>query len=167
MPVDIIPPTVTNAQALDGFRTEIWAADADAPYGSTAFILGYATGSPSYRNYNMRVGTKSADGGTLVGRTIVRGGDSVASGVTARPVYVLAGRGADVGGGDGGSVWIVPGDSVAGSGGAIWLVPLPRRRPTSIGFLAGIYRSERTSRERLPSSGSCTPIRLRSLDDDN
>lgn len=124
---------------------EIWAPD--APFGSTAFFLADASESPTFHNYNLRVGTSSATGGTQIGRAILRAGDSLASGVDAGAVYVQAGRGADAGGGNGGDLWLVPGDSSAGSVGKVWLARAQDGTPASltaagpfVGGVTGVIR---------------------------
>lgn len=99
---------------------EIWAND--APNGSTALILGDASGSPAYHNYNLTVGTKSADGGSRVGQVLVRGGDSLDPSVTAGAVYIQSGSGTDGGGGDGSHIFVAPGASAAGASGSLFLI---------------------------------------------
>ena len=119
---------------------EIWAPD--APFGSTAFLLANATGVPSHHNYNIRVGSKSAAGGNQVGRAILRGGDSLANPLPAGSVYVQAGRGAAAGGGDGASLYLVPGDSEAGSVGDVVLVRPEAATPATLqasgAFVGGV-----------------------------
>lgn len=92
----------------------------DAPYGGTAFISGNASGNPSYHNYNLHLGTLSADGGNKVGDVMLYGGNALAS-INAGSVYVQGGSALDAGG-DGGSVFLVPGTSVGGTQGATVLV---------------------------------------------
>jgi hypothetical protein len=99
---------------------EIWAND--AVLGSSSLILADASGSPSYHNYNLRVGSKSADGGSRAGNVVLRGGDSLANPVDAASVFIQAGRGGDVAGGDGGNLYLAPGDSSGGAGGKVFLV---------------------------------------------
>lgn len=96
----------------------------DAPFGSTATIFADSTGAPSFNNYNLRIGTKTAvgAGAGIVGHVIVRGGDSLLNPTTGSTVFIQAGRGVDGAGGDGGSVFIAPGDSVAGTGGSTFFI---------------------------------------------
>ena len=98
---------------------EIWAND--APFGSTALVLGDASGNPTYHNYNLRVGTKSADGGTKVGSTYIRSGDSLTT-IDAGSVFIQGGSATDAGGGSGGDVYIVPGQTAGGADGKAYLV---------------------------------------------
>ena len=95
---------------------------ADAPNGATSLLLGNATGTPGFRNYNLQVGTKSADGGVQVGSLKLKAGDSLDSGVDAGHLYIQSGEGTDVGGGDAGDILIVPGSSAAGTDGRLWIV---------------------------------------------
>lgn len=92
---------------------EIWAND--APFGSTALILGDASGNPTYHNYNLRVGTKSADGGNQVGSLHLRAGDSLAT-INAGSVFIQGGTATDPGGGLGGHIYLVPGVTSAAGG---------------------------------------------------
>lgn len=98
---------------------EIWAND--APFGSTALLYADAGVDPTYHNYNLRLGTKGADGGTRVGSLFFRAGDSYTT-IDAGSVFVEAGSGLDGGGGDAGDVFLVPGDSASGSPGSVVLV---------------------------------------------
>ena len=97
---------------------EIWAND--APYGSTALILGDASGNPTFHNYNLRIGTQSADGGNQVGSVFVRAGDSLTT-IDAGAVYIQGGTATDAGGGTGGDVIVVPGETAAGGARAMVL----------------------------------------------
>lgn len=118
---------------------EVWPND--APYGASAWILANSTGNPSFHNYNLRVQTKSTDGGGFsgeVGRVILRGGDALSNLLDSSSVFVQAGRGVDAGGGDGGSVWIAPGDSTGGTGGSVFLVRPEDGTPASI-VGAGVF----------------------------
>lgn len=98
---------------------EIWAND--APFGSTALILGDASGNPTYHNYNLRVGTQAADGGNQVGSLYLRAGDSLTT-IDAGSVYLQAGTATDAGGGVGGDIYIAPGETAAGGAGSMILV---------------------------------------------
>jgi len=92
---------------------EIWAND--APFGSTALLLGDASGSPTYHNYNLRVGTQSADGGNQVGSLFLRGGDALTT-INAGSVYIQGGAATNSGGGLGGHIYLVPGETSAAGG---------------------------------------------------
>ena len=98
---------------------EIWAND--APFGSTALILGDASGNPTYHNYNLRVGTQSADGGNQVGSLYLRAGDSLTT-IDAGSVFIQGGTATDAGGGTGGDIYIVPGETAAGGARSLILV---------------------------------------------
>jgi hypothetical protein len=119
---------------------EIWAND--NAFGSSALFLADSSGSPTFHNYNWRGGTRSAAGGTTVGRVILRGGDSLDSTVTASSVYVQAGTGTDGGGGDGGDLYIAPGGSAAGTVGLIQLVRAEDATPATLtaagAFVGGV-----------------------------
>ena len=106
--ITVDPNPFGNGPAVHLGR-EIWAND--APSGSTALILGNATGSPMYHNYNLRVGTQHADGGAPhgVGELFLRGGDSLAA-IDAGSIYIQAGT-ATLAGGAGGDIYVVPGGS--------------------------------------------------------
>ena len=98
---------------------EIWAND--APFGSTALILGDTSGNPTYHNYNLRVGTQSADGGNQVGSLYLRAGDSLAT-INAGSVFIQGGTATDAGGGAGGDIFIAPGQTAGGADGKAYLV---------------------------------------------
>jgi len=98
---------------------EIWAND--APFGSTALLLGDASGNPTYHNYNLRVGTKPADGGNQVGSLYLRAGDSLTT-INAGSVFVQGGAATDAGGGAGGDVYLVPGQTAGGADGKVYVV---------------------------------------------
>jgi len=115
---------------------EIWPND--GALGASALILGDSTGTPGYRNYNLRVGTKSADGGSRVGNVVVRGGDSLLSPVDSASIFLQAGRGTDGAGGDGGNLYLAPGDSAGGSVGSIFLVRAQDGTPASV-QAAGVF----------------------------
>jgi hypothetical protein len=115
---------------------EIWAPD--APNGSTGLILGNATGTPGFRNYNLQVGTKSADGGVQVGSLTLKAGDSLDSGVNAGHVYIQSGEGTDGGGGNAGSIFLVPAPSAGGTDGRLWLVRGQDGTPATL-TAAGVF----------------------------
>lgn len=106
---------------------EIW--NGSAAYGSSAFIEGYATGSPQYHNYNLTLTASPADGGGEAGSILVRGGVGLDSGKGTDPaagnVYLLGGEaiGPLTAAANGGSIYIAPGNSVAAgsSPGSIFL----------------------------------------------
>ena len=98
---------------------EIWAND--APSGSTALVLGDASGAPTYHNYNLRVGTQSADGGNQVGSLYLRAGDSLTT-IDAGSVFLQGGSATDAGGGAGGDIFIAPGQTAGGADGKAYLV---------------------------------------------
>ena len=150
---------------------EIWAND--APYGSTSLILGNATGSPTYHNYNLTVGTQSADGGLAVGRVSLRGGDSLSGGVDAGSIFIQAGRGTDAGGGDGGDIFVAAGDSEGGAGGAFFLVRPEDATPATltasaafVGGVAGLVRfsSDLGAVEVTVGAGDTLPAVLAKFD---
>lgn len=99
----------------------------DAPFGSTAILMGRSTGAPEYNNYNLRVQTESEEAGSRIGRLILRGGDALDAGGTTPtpgPVYVHAGGalGGDVPGAD---VFLAPGigSGVGPTGSTIFVRP--------------------------------------------
>lgn len=98
---------------------EVWAND--APYGGTAWVMGNATGLPQDHNYNLVLGTLSAEEGTTTGRVLLKGGNGV-SAVDAGSIYVQGGTAQDGGGGAAGDIHLVPGESAAGSPGQVVLV---------------------------------------------
>ncbi len=98
---------------------EIWAND--APYGGTAWVMGNATGLPQDHNYNLVLGTRSAQEGTTTGRVLLKGGNAV-SAVDAGSIYVQGGTAQDGGGGAAGDIYLVPGESAAGAAGQVYLV---------------------------------------------
>lgn len=90
-----------------------------------ALILGNATGSPSFRNYGLRVGTKSSLGGSNIGSLHLRAGDGLSNGAStpdAGSVYLQAGSGFDGAAGASGDIWVIPGDSAVGPAGSVLLV---------------------------------------------
>jgi hypothetical protein len=101
------------------FGREIWASD--APFGSTALLLGDSSGAPTYHNYNLRVGTQSADGGNQVGSLYLRAGDSLTT-IDAGSVFIQGGAATDAGGGAGGDIYIAPGQTAGGADGKAYLV---------------------------------------------
>lgn len=89
-----------------------------------ALIFGNATGSPSFRNYGLRVGTQSSLGGSNIGNLHLRAGDGLPNGAStpdAGSVYVQAGSGFDAAAGASGDLWLIPGDSAFGPVGGIFL----------------------------------------------
>jgi hypothetical protein len=94
----------------------------NAPFLADALVLGASSGTPNYRNFNLRVGTESSEGGTRIGRLILRGGDAYDNGgVTpdAASVYVQAGTAKDAAAGEAGNIFLVPGLSTFGAAGGI------------------------------------------------
>lgn len=109
---------------------EIWAND--APLGSTALILGDASGDPTYHNYNLRVGTQHADGGSHIGTLYLRGGDAHAA-IDAGSIYVQAGTAMGGAGGGGGDIYIAPGDTTAATpAGSTFFVRPNTATPTTL-----------------------------------
>lgn len=93
------------------------------PLGIDTFIMANSTGNPSYRNYNLRLTTKSTDGGGDVGDIYVRGGDGLANGVSTpngATLYFQAGSAYD-GTADAGDILLLPGQSAGGARGRVWL----------------------------------------------
>lgn len=113
-----------------------WTAWANqAPFGSSATIMGKALGNPLYRNYNLRLQTESTDGGGIVARTILRAGDALANGIAtpdAGSVYVQAGSGLSALTGAAGNIYIAPGDSQAGFAGSTFLVRPQAATPATL-----------------------------------
>jgi hypothetical protein len=93
----------------------------DAPYGGTALIMGNATGNPTDRNYNLRVGTLPADSGGHVGAVSIHAGNALAA-IDAGTVFIQAGTARDGGGGVAGEIFLAPGESAAGTPGKVHLV---------------------------------------------
>lgn len=95
------------------------------PYGTgTAILLGRSTGTPLFRNYNLRVQTESSPGGGEVGRLILQGGYGLPNGVTtpdAADVYLLAGHALDATATPG-NIVISPGGRTGGGPGVVRLV---------------------------------------------
>lgn len=90
----------------------------------TATIQASSTGSPDYRNYNLRVQTQDADGGGEVGRLIVRAGGGLNSGGTTPDggsLYLQAGDAGDAGA-VAGDIFLSPGMTSGGAPGTIYLV---------------------------------------------
>lgn len=88
-----------------------------------ATILGRSTGSPLYRNYDLRIGTESSDGGGKIGDVVVAAGDGYDSGVTTPDpgnLYLYAGSGWG-GTAVSGSVYVTPGEGATGNG-SLYLV---------------------------------------------
>ena len=94
----------------------------DAPSGATSTILGNSTGTPTFHNYNILLGTLSANGGGSVGRVMVRGGDSLEASTAAGHVYVSGGQGTLGGGGNGGDIVLAPGRSAGATEGFVKLI---------------------------------------------
>jgi hypothetical protein len=119
------------------------SAPTDAPFGAgTAVLMGNSTGSPSYLNYNLRVQTKSSDGGGNLGRVIIRGGDAFErnpSTPDAASVYIQAGDGFDAAMGAPGDLFLSPGYSLFGpASGSIWVVNPALSTPASL-TAAGVF----------------------------
>lgn len=93
------------------------------PWGiGTALVQARSTGSPLYRNYNLRVQTQSASGGGEVGRLILRSGDGFDAGGTGPDggnVFIFAGSTLDSAGGQAGSIFLAPGRLDGGAAGSI------------------------------------------------
>lgn len=88
-------------------------------------ILARSTGSPFYRNYDLRIGTESSTGGGKIGDVVIAAGDGYASGVTTPDpgnLYMYAGSGWD-GTAGAGSVYINPGEGTTGNGSVIFAKP--------------------------------------------
>jgi hypothetical protein len=89
----------------------------------TATVMARSTGTPLYRNYNLRVQTQSSSGGGSIGRLVLQGGDGLDAGGTgpeAGSVYVQAGSSLDAAAAQaGGSVFLVPGASAGGAPGVV------------------------------------------------
>ena len=99
----------------------------DMPFGAgTAVLMANSTGNPLYRNYNFRVQTKSTDGGGVLGRLIIRGGDAYENNPTtpdASSVYIQAGNCDDAAMGVAGDIYLSPGFGAFGpTSGALWVV---------------------------------------------
>jgi len=99
---------------------QIYAAD--APFGSTALILGNATGTPLHHNYNVLLGSRSVSGGDWAGDILLRGGDSFTNSADGASVYIQAGSQNDAGGGVGGDLYLAPGDTNTGTSRSLFLV---------------------------------------------
>lgn len=90
----------------------------------TTMVMGNSTGSPLFRNYDLRVQTKASSGGGAIGRLILQGGDGLPNGVTTpdgSSVYLQAGSAFDATAVPG-SVFIAPGSRTGGASGSIYLV---------------------------------------------
>jgi hypothetical protein len=109
-------PAITMGHSVVANNAPVLAGD--------AFVQGNSTGDPLYRNYNLRVGTKSSLGGGAIGSLVLRGGDGLANGFQtpdAGHVYIQSGSGFAVAAGDAGDVWVAPGDSAFGPAGSTYL----------------------------------------------
>lgn len=97
----------------------------NVPFGvGTAMVMSRSTGSPLYRNYNLRVQTQSSLGGGQIGRLILQGGEGLNNGVNtpdAASVYLQAGTAFNVAASPG-SIYIAPGRQVGGTSGSVFLV---------------------------------------------
>lgn len=95
------------------------------PFGAgTAMVMGRSTGTPLFRNYNLRVQTQSSEGGGTIGRLILQGGDGLDNGAStpdASSVFVQAGTAFDPTATPG-SVYIAPGRRQGGNPGSIVFV---------------------------------------------
>jgi hypothetical protein len=111
-----IGPTVTLGE-------EVWVGN--APFGSSAFLYGNSTDAPTYHNYDLVLTTFPTDGGGAVGSVVVEGGRGLDSGKGTDPdagsAHLLGGYALGSVLGDGGSVYIAPGDSLNGTAGRIIL----------------------------------------------
>jgi len=114
----------------------VWPGN--APFGGTSFVLARSTGTPLFRNYNLRIGTQSTDGGGDVGRVIVRGGDGIQSGTTpnAAPVVLQGGSSTDAGVTPG-DVVLLPG-TVPGTEGSVFVASLAGATGASV-TAAGVF----------------------------
>jgi hypothetical protein len=99
-------------------------ANSPTAVGSPA-ILGRSTGTPLYRNFSLRVGTESTNGGGAVGNLFLAGGDGFDSGVTTpdgASVFLLAGS--SFGGtGVAGNLYVAPGEGTTGNGQVVLAKP--------------------------------------------
>ena len=121
-------PTIVMGQAV---------VPTDIPFGAgTAIIMGNSTGSPLYRNYNLRVQTKSSDGGTNIGRLIFRGGDAYdrnPSTPDAASVYIEGGDCSDPLMGNPGDIFLSPGFGQFGpTPGSLWIVDPALSTPATL-----------------------------------
>ena len=94
-------------------------------FGSSAIFQANSTGTPLFRNYNLRIHTQSTDGGGDLGRLILRGGDGLTNGGStpdAGSLYLQGGSGLDATAGDAGSIFLAPGNSQFSSVGSVVLV---------------------------------------------
>jgi len=120
--IDLDPNTFGNGPIMRMGQL-IWAGD--APFGSTATIMGSSTGLPLGHNYNLRVQTESSLVGGEIGRLILRGGDGLSNGAItpdAGSVYVQAGSGLDAAAGAAGDIYLAPGDSQFSTPGSVIFV---------------------------------------------
>lgn len=95
------------------------------PFGAgTAFLMARSTGTPLFRDYNLRVQTESSTGGGAIGRLILQGGEGLDNGVStpdAASVYIQAGSAFDITASPG-SIFLAPGRQETGTSGFITLV---------------------------------------------
>lgn len=89
--------------------------------GGEFSILARATGTPTFRNYDLRLQTQSTRGNDAidsVGRVILKAGDSLAGSGGSAPdggsVYIEAGNVEEVAAGSPGNIWMAPGESQFG-----------------------------------------------------
>jgi hypothetical protein len=105
------------------------------PFGvGTAMVMGQSTGTPLYRNYNLRVQTQSSDGGGAIGRLILQGGDGLDNGLTtpdASSVFIQAGTSFNVTAAPG-SVFVAPGRRQGGLPGSIVFVRPAGNTPATL-----------------------------------
>lgn len=105
------------------------------PWGAgTTMVMGNSTGTPLFRNYNLRVQTKSSPGGGAIGRLILQGGEGLPNGATtpdAASVYVQAGSAFDATAVPG-DVFVVPGSRTGGASGSIIFVRPENSTPATL-----------------------------------
>jgi len=122
-PEVLIDPNPYGGGPLIQMGSRVVANNAPRVVGD-ALVLGNSTGTPLFRNYNLRVGTKSSEGGTTIGSLLLRAGDGLSNGVStpdAGSVSIQAGSGFDGAAGLAGNVWVIPGTSDFGTPGSMFL----------------------------------------------
>jgi hypothetical protein len=136
--VDLSPnPYGNGPQVLMGWTT--WANG--SIFGTSSTVMARATGTPLFRNYNLRLQTQSSLTGGNIGRVILRGGDGLSNGATtpdAASLYLQAGSGLDAVAGAAGDIYVAPGDSAAGTSGSFVLVRPSTATPASV-TAAGVW----------------------------
>ena len=161
--IDLNPNPFGNGPLVKMGNTA-WANQ--APFGSSATIMGRATGTPLYRNYNLRLQTESTEGGGVVARTILRAGDALSNGLItpdAGSVYVQAGSGLDTLAGAAGDIFLAPGNSAFGTAGTV-VIARPQAATPSTLTAAGAFVGGVTGDIRIGTNMGAVTVSIAAAD---